>query len=97
MSRDASTGKELARSNQFPKMSAGILVTPGYAGLQYLLAADGHIIVLVPGNKAGVPTVGPEDPGPVRSKARPLRSSRGVHLTFQRAMWGVARAGRSQG
>lgn len=44
--RDAATGKELARSDEFPKMSAGILVTPGYAGLQYFLTADGHIIAL---------------------------------------------------
>ena len=44
--RDAATGKELARSDQFPKMSAGILVTPGYAGLQYFLTADGNIIAL---------------------------------------------------
>jgi hypothetical protein len=44
--RDAVTGKEFARSDDFPKMSAGILVTPGYAGLQYFLTADGHIIVL---------------------------------------------------
>src|SRR5262249_28640532 len=44
--RDAATGKELARSDEFPKMSAGILVTPGYAGLQYFLTADGHIIEL---------------------------------------------------
>lgn len=50
--RDAATGKELARSDQFPKMSAGILVTPSYAGLQYFLTADGHIIALqvVPGS-----------------------------------------------
>ena len=27
-------------------MSAGILVTPGYAGLQYFLTADGHVIAL---------------------------------------------------
>jgi hypothetical protein len=27
-------------------MSAGILVTPGYAGLQYFLTASGHIIAL---------------------------------------------------
>jgi hypothetical protein len=33
--RDAQTGKELASSSQFPKMTQGILVTPGYAGLQY--------------------------------------------------------------
>jgi hypothetical protein len=44
--RDAATGHELARSNEFPKMSAGILVTPGYAGLQYFLTADGHVIAL---------------------------------------------------
>ena len=44
--RDAATGDELARSDEFPKMSAGILVTPGYAGLQYFLTADGHIIAL---------------------------------------------------
>ena len=52
--RDAATGKELASSDQFPKMSAGILVTPGYAGLQYFLTADGHIIELqVNPNTAG--------------------------------------------
>ena len=44
--RDAATGKQLASSDQFPKMSAGILVTPGYAGLQYFLTATGHIIAL---------------------------------------------------
>lgn len=44
--RDAATGRQLASSDQFPKMSAGILVTPGYAGLQYFLTADGHIIAL---------------------------------------------------
>ena len=44
--RNAATGKELARSDEFPKMSAGILVTPGYAGLQYFLTASGHIIEL---------------------------------------------------
>jgi len=44
--RDARSGAELARSSQFPKMTQGILVTPGYAGLQYFLTADGHIIGL---------------------------------------------------
>jgi hypothetical protein len=44
--RDAATGKQLASSDQFPKMSAGILVTPGYAGLQSFLTASGHIIEL---------------------------------------------------
>ena len=44
--RDAATGNELARSSEFPKMTQGILVTPGYAALQYFLTADGHIIGL---------------------------------------------------
>jgi len=44
--RNAQTGKELASSSQFPKMTQGILVTPGYAGLQYFLTSDGHIIAL---------------------------------------------------
>ena len=46
MWRNAQTGQELASSSQFPKMTQGILVTPGYAGLQYFLTADGHIIAL---------------------------------------------------
>jgi hypothetical protein len=44
--RNAQTGAELARSSQFPKMTQGILVTPGYGALQYFLTADGHIIGL---------------------------------------------------
>ena len=44
--RDAQTGQELTRSSQFPKMTQGILVTPGYAGLQYFLTAAGNIIGL---------------------------------------------------
>jgi hypothetical protein len=44
--RDAKSGKELARSSAFPKMTQGILVTPTYAGLQYFLTSDGHIIAL---------------------------------------------------
>jgi hypothetical protein len=44
--RNAQTGKQLASSSQFPKMTQGILVTPGYAGLQYFLTSDGHIIAL---------------------------------------------------
>ena len=44
--RNAQTGSELASSSQFPKMTQGILVTPGYAGLQYFRTADGHIIAL---------------------------------------------------
>jgi hypothetical protein len=35
--RDAATVTELARSSEFPKMTQGILVTPGYARLQYFL------------------------------------------------------------
>jgi hypothetical protein len=44
--RNAQTGQELASSSLFPAMSQGVLVTPGYAGLQYFLAADGNIIAL---------------------------------------------------
>jgi len=44
--RDAATGTELARSSQLPKMTQGILVTPGYAGVQYFLTASGQIIGL---------------------------------------------------
>jgi hypothetical protein len=44
--RDAASGAELARSSEFPKMTQGILVTPGYGGLQYFLTSDGHIIGL---------------------------------------------------
>jgi hypothetical protein len=44
--RNAATGASLATSSFFPKMSPGVLVTPGYAGLQYYLTADGHIIGL---------------------------------------------------
>ncbi|MBV9598125.1 MAG: hypothetical protein JOZ87_14805 [Chloroflexi bacterium] len=44
--RNADTGQEMARSSQLPKMTQGILVTPGYAGVQYFLSADGHVIAL---------------------------------------------------
>ncbi|WP_417564452.1 hypothetical protein [Microbacterium sp.] len=44
--RDAASGRELARTSTLPKMNSGILVTPGYGGLQYFLTADGHIITL---------------------------------------------------
>lgn len=44
--RDAASGTELARSSAFPKMTAGILVTPGYGGIQYFLSASGHVISL---------------------------------------------------
>jgi hypothetical protein len=44
--REAATGQELARSDQFPKMSPGILVTPGFGGLQYFLSLSGEIRAL---------------------------------------------------
>ena len=44
--RNAATGAALATSSVYPKMSPGVLVTPGYGGLQYYLTADGHIISL---------------------------------------------------
>jgi hypothetical protein len=44
--RDAATGAELARSSELPKMTTGILVTPGYGGIQYFLTADGHVMSL---------------------------------------------------
>jgi hypothetical protein len=44
--RDAASGQELARSDQFPKMSAGILVTPTFGALQYFLTAAGQILAL---------------------------------------------------
>lgn len=55
--RNAATGAQLARSSKFPKMSSGILVTPGYGGIQYFLTADGHVISLqvVPGAPSTAP------------------------------------------
>ena len=44
--RNAATGATLATSSDFSKMTPGILVTPGFAGLQYFLTEDGHIIGL---------------------------------------------------
>lgn len=44
--RDADSGKELARSSDLPKMTTGILVTPGYGGIQHFLSAEGHVISL---------------------------------------------------
>ncbi|HWJ96670.1 MAG TPA: hypothetical protein VNQ33_00840, partial [Acidimicrobiales bacterium] len=44
--RDADSGKELARTSDLPKMTTGILVTPGYGGRQHYLAADGQIFDL---------------------------------------------------
>ena len=44
--RDAATGATLATSSVFSKMTPGILVTPGYGGIQHFLTYDGHIIAL---------------------------------------------------
>ncbi|MEU6235161.1 hypothetical protein [Kitasatospora sp. NPDC047058] len=57
--RDAEFGTELARSSQLSKMTQGILVTPGYAGLQYFLTADGHVIGLQVGPKPSSPSPSP--------------------------------------
>ncbi|MFE6254482.1 hypothetical protein [Agromyces sp. NPDC057865] len=59
--RDADSGDELARSSVLPKMTTGILVTPGFGGLQYFLTADGHIIGLqvVPAPPTASPTPTP--------------------------------------
>ncbi|MER7766784.1 hypothetical protein [Kitasatospora sp. NPDC096140] len=59
--RRAQDGAELARSSQLPKMTQGILVTPGYAGLQYFLTADGHVTGLQVAPKPASPT--PSAPG----------------------------------
>jgi hypothetical protein len=52
-SKQVANLEPFASSDQFPKMSAGILVTPGYAGLQYFLTASGHIIELQVGPEPG--------------------------------------------
>jgi hypothetical protein len=44
--RNAATGAAIATSSTYSKMTPGILVTPGFAGLQYYLSYDGHIISL---------------------------------------------------
>jgi hypothetical protein len=44
--RDAASGAAIATSSVYSKMTPGILVTPGFAGLQYYLSYDGHIIAL---------------------------------------------------
>ncbi len=44
--RNAATGATLATASVFSKMTPGILVTPGYGGLQYFLTYDGHVISL---------------------------------------------------
>ncbi|MEE1783236.1 hypothetical protein PUR71_09960 [Streptomyces sp. SP17BM10] len=66
--RRAQDGTELARSSQLPKMTQGILVTPGYAGLQYFLTADGHVTGLQVAPKP--PTASPSAPGsPTKSSS----------------------------
>jgi len=68
--RDAASGNELARSSQLPKMTQGILVTPGYAGLQYFLTADGHIIGLQVVPQLRLRARLGEDDGAVRARSR---------------------------
>ncbi|MFI6844388.1 hypothetical protein OG535_37995 [Kitasatospora sp. NBC_00085] len=84
--RDARTGTELARSSQLPKMTQGILVTPGYAGLQYFLTADGHVIGLqvapkpVSASTSASPTASPTastPPGPSGSSSAPAPATPG--------------------
>ena len=41
--RDAKTGKELAHSGYVNAMTQGILPTPGYGGLTYMLQANGGV------------------------------------------------------
>ncbi|MFD8781011.1 hypothetical protein [Kitasatospora sp. NPDC059599] len=67
--RRAQDGTELARSSQLPKMTQGILVTPGYAGLQYFLTADGHVTGLQVTPKPA--TASPSAPGSPTSPTSP--------------------------
>ncbi|MFJ3792157.1 hypothetical protein [Kitasatospora sp. NPDC090091] len=67
--RDARSGTELARSSQFPKMTQGILVTPGYAGLQYFLTANGNIIGLQVAPKPASPSATPASPSSSRASS----------------------------
>lgn len=46
--RDAATGEELARSGDLPRMTSGVLVTPGYDGKFYYFGLDGEIFELTP-------------------------------------------------
>ncbi|MER7754496.1 hypothetical protein [Kitasatospora sp. NPDC097643] len=73
--RDARTGSELARSSQLPKMTQGILVTPGYAGLQYFLTADGHVIGLQVAPKPASPSASPASPASPASSPAPSGSA----------------------
>ncbi|GAA1758630.1 hypothetical protein [Agromyces humatus] len=62
---EADSGDELARSNVFPKMTTGILVTLGFGGLQYDLSAEGHVIGLevVPTPATASPSPSPSPSG----------------------------------
>ena len=46
--RDASTGKELARSARVPHMTQGTAVQPGYGGSVYFPGAEGMLVELTP-------------------------------------------------
>ena len=53
--RDASTGRELARSAQVPVMTQGSAVQPGYDGSMYFPGATGTLIRLTPAPADGGP------------------------------------------
>jgi hypothetical protein len=46
--RDASTGREFARSGELPNMTQGSAVQPGYGGSMYFPGAEGTLIKLTP-------------------------------------------------
>lgn len=46
--RDASTGRELARSERVPRMTQGSAIQPGYGGSMYFPGAEGMLIKLTP-------------------------------------------------
>ncbi|MEU8515097.1 hypothetical protein AB0C76_26425 [Kitasatospora sp. NPDC048722] len=69
--RRAQDGAELARSSQLPKMTQGILVTPGYAGLQYFLTADGHVTGLQVAPKPASPSPSPSPSAPGSPATKP--------------------------
>jgi hypothetical protein len=51
--RDASTGRELARSAQVPVMTQGSAVQPGYDGSMYFPGATGTLVRLTPASVDG--------------------------------------------
>jgi hypothetical protein len=53
--RDASTGRELARSAQVPVMTQGSAVQPGYDGSMYFPGATGKLVRLTPAPVDGGP------------------------------------------